>query len=158
MNECRLEPFKKEHLEALDPGEREQFLMKHWEWEVAPMFEGKAISLMEGEKTLAVAGMSMVGDVPRLAALMSDGLRERPLFLHRFVKKALPRVAEFFGFPEIEAGARADDVPANRWLWALGFATLAALAAAQGLTRLAAAGIVDWAALDGLYVFVRQVL
>jgi hypothetical protein len=84
-------------------------------------FDGQAVSLRDDGRTLGIAGLVSIGGIPKLAGLVSEELKQRPMLLHRVVKKSLPHVIDFFDLPFIEAEVPKNNAISNRWLLSLGF-------------------------------------
>lgn len=86
-----------------------------------PFFDGQAVSLRDNGRTLGIAGLVSIEGIPKLSGLISEELKQRPMLLHRVVKKSLPHVLDFFDLPFIEAEVPKNNAISNRWLVSLGF-------------------------------------
>jgi len=82
---------------------------------------GPAFTLMEGDVPLGCGGLAIEGGEGRAWAFLSQRLRQRPLLLHRTVKRALPALATHYELESVVAEAHADFAAARAWLLRLGF-------------------------------------
>lgn len=82
---------------------------------------GPAFALVEQGRALGCGGLVIEGRSGKAWAFLSDDLRQRPLLLHRTVKRALPALAWHYGLIRIDAEAHEDFTAARRWLARLGF-------------------------------------
>ena len=116
-----LVPYETSHLQTFEPGVDERLLLESRGNSLDSGFDHVAISVIEDGRTLGIFGMGYMDWLPRIAALLSDELRERPFLLHRGVKRNFEKLVERYDFDEIEADAAADNTVNNRWLVKLGF-------------------------------------
>lgn len=116
-----LVPYESHHLKTFDPGIDEILLLESRGGELEGEFENKALSVIEDGKTLGIFGMGYMNGIPRIAALLSDELRQRPYLLHRGVKRHFKILTQVYGFEAVEADAKLDNEISNRWLLRLGF-------------------------------------
>jgi hypothetical protein len=119
MGTPRVVPFVPAHLANLDPpvfgrGELQRFA-------AAYRPTGPAFTLIERGRALGSGGVVIEGGGGRAWAFLSDGLRARPMLLHRTVKRALPALMQHYELSNMTAEAHVDFAVARRWLVRLGF-------------------------------------
>ncbi|MEO3429740.1 hypothetical protein AAFN88_12820 [Pelagibius sp. CAU 1746] len=119
MGGPRVLPFEPAHLADLDPPIFGRRQMQYFAAAYRPA--GPAFTLMEGERALGCGGLMIEGEEGRAWAFLSGVLRQRPLLLHRTVKRALPALAEHYELKSLTAEAHAEFAGARRWLERLGF-------------------------------------
>lgn len=119
MTGHRIIPFEPAHLADLDPPVFEPRQMRRFAAAYRP--SGPAFTLIEGGRALGCGGLLIEDGEGRAWAFLSDALRQRPLLLHRTVKRALPALAEHYELKSTTAEAHADFTAARKWLERLGF-------------------------------------
>ncbi|MGF1631976.1 MAG: hypothetical protein ACFCUT_21070 [Kiloniellaceae bacterium] len=119
MGAPRIVAFEPTHLADLDPPVFGQEQMQRFAAAYRPA--GPAFSLVEKGRAIGSGGLLVEGGEGRAWAFLSDSLRQRPVLLHRTVKRALPALIKHYELQEVSAEAHADFAAAHRWLDRLGF-------------------------------------
>ena len=118
-----IRPLRRDEITSLNAGEYDLLSLGDMELkQLAESWEGKAIVAAENGKILGVAGVSVNGDTGKVGMVLSDELRQRPVFLHRTVKRAMVMVMDRWSLRALEATAHRNFVVARKWLTRLGFA------------------------------------
>ena len=119
MGEVRIVVFEPAHLADLDPAAFSRGQLRCFARSYRPA--GPAFTLMEDGEALGCGGLVVEGEQAQAWAFFSDGLRARPMLLHRTVKRALPALVAHHGLRSVTAESHADFAAGRRWLERLGF-------------------------------------
>ncbi|GAB4375580.1 MAG: hypothetical protein Kow00114_38820 [Kiloniellaceae bacterium] len=112
-------PFEPWHLADLEPPVFDRLQMQRFA--AAYRRSGPAFTLMEQGRALGCGGLTIAGREAQAWGFFSDRLRQRPMLLHRTVKRALPALVAHYGLCAVTANAHARFIAARRWLERLGF-------------------------------------
>lgn len=115
----RLVPFELEHLVDIDP----PLLTAEQCKILKPFFRqrGPAYSGIANDKVLGCAGVIVEGNVGFAWLALSDRIRQRPMMLHRAVKRGLEQVEEKLSLQRLEAQVHCEFEQGRRWVERLGF-------------------------------------
>ncbi|GAB4391007.1 MAG: hypothetical protein Tsb0032_00390 [Kiloniellaceae bacterium] len=133
MGGPRIVPFVPAHLADLDPPVFEPEQLRRFAAAYRPA--GPAFTLIGEGRALGCGGLVVEEGEGRAWAFLSEALRQRPLLLHRTVKRALPALAAHYALKRITAEAHADFAGARRWLERLGFHQLETIPRFAGTTE-----------------------
>lgn len=112
----RLVEFLPEHLDRIHTGDVNRFPLAAG---MRPR-PGAAFTLMDGNRVMGCAGVIPMGGHGEVWAALSDGLRSRPMLLHRMALRALRMQAAQWPM-RLLAIAHRDSRTAQNWLERLGF-------------------------------------
>ena len=94
---------------------------------------GPAFSAVDDAgRVLGCAGVVIAGEVGYAWAFLSEDLRDRPMVLHRAVKRGLRKIEADYQLTGLRAAADEKFLPARRWLERLGFHELSTAADRNG--------------------------
>lgn len=111
--------FKPNHLADIDPPKLLREPMRRFA--MAYRHRGPALTFVEDGRVLGCFGLIIDGREARVWAFLSSLLRDRPLALHRMVKRTLPKLKRHYGLDSILAEAHPDHRASHCWLERLGF-------------------------------------
>jgi hypothetical protein len=133
MGRIGIVAFEPAHLAELEPPVFCRAQMRRFAAAYVPT--GPAFTLMEEGRVLGCGGLVIEGDEGKAWMFLSDGLRARPMLLHRTVKRALPALVRSYRLRGVSAEAHCKFAAARQWLERLGFRYEADLPRYAGTTE-----------------------
>jgi len=111
-------PFEPRHIDLYDGdgGGLDLNLFR----EVADTWVGNAVSVVHEDEVLGICGVTVQNDEATVSMLLSDGIRTKPMFLHRGTVRGIEALKNF-GVKTIRANCKEGDLRAMKWLKRLGF-------------------------------------
>lgn len=127
-------PFEYRDMDSFVPGPFDAIRSPEVLTAAKNIWPGKAITVRDNDKTLAIVGIAKCGDCGHCWAYLSDEIRQRAMFLHRHVKRLLPVVSDEQGFKRLRAEVHRDFDAGHRWVERLGFNPIGISKATTGIS------------------------